>query len=53
MTIQEIAELAGVSPTAVSFVLNDRPGVGPEKRAKIRLLLEKYGYQVRQREAAV
>ena len=52
MTIQEIAELAGVSPTAVSFVLNDRPGVGPEKRAKIRLLLEKYGYQVRQRQPA-
>lgn len=52
MTIQEIAELAGVSPTAVSFVLNDRPGVGPEKRAKIRLLLEKYGYQVKQRQPA-
>lgn len=34
-TIADIAQRAGVSPTAVSFTLNDRPGVGPETRERI------------------
>jgi DNA-binding LacI/PurR family transcriptional regulator len=35
VTIKEIAKMAKVSPTAVSFVLNDRKGVSDKTRAKI------------------
>lgn len=34
-TILDIAQRAGVSPTAVSFALNGRPGVSDETRARI------------------
>ncbi|HEY0188766.1 MAG TPA: LacI family DNA-binding transcriptional regulator [Cellulomonas sp.] len=34
-TIADIARLAGVSPTAVSFALNDRPGISEETRRRI------------------
>lgn len=34
-TIADIAKRAGVSPTAVSFALNDRPGVSDETRRRI------------------
>lgn len=47
MTIRQIAELAGVSPAAVSFVLNGRPGVSPEKRQKIQWMLREYGYTIK------
>jgi len=45
MTIRDIARMAGVSPTAVSFVLNDRPGVSEAKREAIRKIIEKTGFQ--------
>lgn len=35
MTITDIARLAGVSPGAVSFALNGRPGVSEKTRARI------------------
>ncbi|MCC2594367.1 LacI family transcriptional regulator [Tessaracoccus sp. OS52] len=35
LTIAQIAELANVSPSAVSFALNGRPGVSPETRERI------------------
>lgn len=35
VTIADIARLAGVSPGAVSFALNGRPGVSEETRARI------------------
>ncbi|WP_197519654.1 LacI family DNA-binding transcriptional regulator [Pseudonocardia sp. HH130630-07] len=35
MTIADIAARAGVSPSAVSFALNGRPGVSAETRARI------------------
>jgi DNA-binding LacI/PurR family transcriptional regulator len=34
-TIADVARRAGVSPAAVSFAVNDRPGVAPETRARI------------------
>lgn len=36
MTIKTIAELAGVSPSAVSIVLNNRPGVSEGTRKRFR-----------------
>ena len=35
-TIRDIAEAAGVSPSAVSFALNGRPGVSQATRERIR-----------------
>jgi LacI family repressor for deo operon, udp, cdd, tsx, nupC, and nupG len=34
-TIADVARRAGVSPAAVSFAVNDRPGVSPETRERI------------------
>ncbi len=44
ITIREIAKMAGVSPAAVSFVINDRPGVGEETRRRVRAVIEKTGF---------
>lgn len=44
-TVRNIAELAGVSPTSVSMVLNDRPiRVSEETRAKILETAKSLGY---------
>lgn len=47
ITIKDIARLTGTSPTAVSFVLNnkDRKRVRPEKRKAILEVVKKYGYR--------
>jgi LacI family transcriptional regulator len=39
-TIREIAALAGVSGGTVSRVMNDKPGVGAETRARIKAIIE-------------
>jgi len=44
-TIREIADLAGISPAAVSFVLNNKPGVGQETRDKVLAIAAKLGYE--------
>ena len=44
MTIYDIAKLAGVSASSVSRVINDKPGVNPETRRKIKALLEDNSY---------
>lgn len=45
LTIKEIAEMAGVSPTAVSFVINGREGhVGKATRKKIKAVIKESGY---------
>lgn len=49
LTVRKIAELAGVSPAAVSLVLNDKPGVRPELRAKLTELLVQNGYTIRKK----
>lgn len=44
MTLKEIASLAGVSPAAVSLVLNNKPGISDKKRQEVFTLLQKYNY---------
>jgi LacI family transcriptional regulator len=43
-TIKEIAKIAGVSPSAVSIVLNDRKGVSDKTRTNIRSIVDKLQY---------
>jgi len=44
ITLKNVADLAGVSPTTVSLVLNNKPGVGEKTRAKILRIIEEMGY---------
>lgn len=44
MTLKELAQLAGVSPAAVSLVLNNKAGVGEEKRQEILQLMKEHNY---------
>lgn len=44
-TIKDIARRAGVSESAVSFALNDRPGVSRDTRARIRRVADELGWQ--------
>ena len=44
MTVREIAAIAGVSPAAVSLVINNKKGVSAETRRHIQNVLEECGY---------
>jgi len=44
LTIKEIAKIAGVSPSAVSIVLNNRTGVSDQTRQKILDIIERLQY---------
>lgn len=44
LTIRDIARMAGVSTTAVSFVLNDRPGVSDATREKVQQIIRRTGF---------
>ncbi len=44
VTIHDIARRANVSPAAVSYVINDRPGVSDKTRALILSIIEETGY---------
>lgn len=44
LTISDIAKMAGVSTTAVSFVLNDRPGVSEATREKVKGIIRQTGF---------
>jgi DNA-binding LacI/PurR family transcriptional regulator len=44
MTIREIAAIAGVSPAAVSLVLNNKKGVSEQTREHIKKVLSEYNY---------
>ena len=46
MTIREIASIAGVSPAAVSLVINHKKGVSEETRQKVQSVIDEYGYSV-------
>ena len=43
-TMTDIAHRAGVSRVAVSYALNDRPGVSDELRARIKQIAEELGF---------
>ncbi len=53
MTIREIAALAGVSPAAVSLVINNRKGVSDETRKRILSVMEESGYSPSVRKKSV
>jgi DNA-binding LacI/PurR family transcriptional regulator len=44
-TVRTVAEAAGVSPSLVSFVFNERPGVSESTREHIRNVAADLGYQ--------
>jgi LacI family transcriptional regulator len=44
-TLKQIAELAGVSRSTASRVLNGRPGVNPEVRERVLTVMREYGFQ--------
>lgn len=44
LTIADVARAAGVSPSAVSFALNGRPGVAPATRERILATAERLGW---------
>lgn len=44
-TVRTVAEAAGVSPTLVSFVFNERPGVSEATRTHILKMADELGYQ--------
>jgi len=45
ITIYDIAKEAGVSPSTVSRVLTNSANVRPEKRDRIKALIEKYNFR--------
>lgn len=45
LTINEIAELAGVSRATVDKVIHNRPGIKEETRVRIQTILDNVGYQ--------
>ncbi|MGD8779898.1 MAG: LacI family DNA-binding transcriptional regulator [Ignavibacteria bacterium] len=44
LTISDIAKLANVSKSAVSIVLNNKPGVSDKTREKVQGIVKKYNY---------
>ena len=46
MTIREIATLAGVSPAAVSLVINGKKGVSEETRRRVTEIIVENGYHI-------
>lgn len=49
LTTRDIAKLAGVSPTAVSFALNNKPGISEETRRHIQEVMAANDYHPVQR----
>lgn len=53
ITIADVARAAGVSKSAVSFALNERPGVAPKTRTRILQTAESLGWAPNQRARAL
>ena len=47
-TIRDVARAAKVSPSTVSFVLKNRPGVNPQTRRRVQAAIQRLGYRPRQ-----
>lgn len=45
LTLAQIAQLAGVSLSTASRVINERPNVRPEVRERIWQIVREHGYQ--------
>lgn len=45
LTIADIAKMANVSKTTVSFVLNNKPGISEETRQKVMSIIDKTNYK--------
>ena len=45
VTMQDVADRAGVSLTTVSFVVNDTKPVAPRTRAKVEAAMAELGYR--------
>lgn len=45
LTLTQIAELAGVSRSTASRVINERPNVRPEVRERVWQVIREHGYQ--------
>ncbi len=45
LTIKDIAKMAGVSPTVVSFVINEKKGVSPSTREKVLKIVEQMQFK--------
>jgi len=52
-TIREIAKMAGTSPSSVSLVLNNKPGVRTEMRKLIEQVLVENGYTLKNQEGKI
>ncbi|MCY4465926.1 MAG: LacI family DNA-binding transcriptional regulator [Chloroflexi bacterium] len=50
-TITDVAKLAGVSPSAVSMYLNNRPGIGVETQVRIAEAIDELGYVPRNHDS--
>jgi len=46
ITARELAEMLGLSPSAVSIALNNKPGVSEETRQKVVKAAKEFGYKV-------
>ncbi len=45
LTLKQIAELAGISRSTASRVLNHRPGVRPEVRERVLQVMREHGFR--------
>ena len=50
--IDDIAKMANVSRTAVSFALNDKPGIGEETRKKILKIANQLDFKHKKRSCS-
>jgi len=50
LSSKELARLVGVSPSAVSIALNNRPGISSETRKKILFAADEHGYENHKRQ---
>ena len=53
VTIKDVAALAGVSPSTVSRTCKDHPSISRQTKEKVRQVMEKLGYNLIFRPAAL